>query len=695
MDRGKRLDIQALRAIAVLSVVVYHFWPGSLIGGFMGVDIFFVISGYLMTSTLMRDAQPVIAAKKEFRATGTYLVNFYARRIKRLIPAASVTLLATFGLVLLSGNLSLIQETTKQIAASALFIQNWFLANSSVDYLANTNPTAVQHFWSLSLEEQFYAAWPLLLVIILIVTSSLFIVYKKKQLVSLAILPVILLIAGFFAYGFYLTQTQPSLAYFVTPARVWELLIGGAIAFLPLLKNYDLRLLLPWIGFAMISYSLYSWGGDNFPGWHALFPTIGTVLIIYAGGMAGDSKWSFEHLLRFKPIQWLGNLSYSLYLWHWPLIILLPVLFFIDLDAHPQSILIKLGILALALIMAQLSYRYVEQSTQHLKLKKRYVYASFILITALIAGLGYFVSNHTEATTKSAVKEIRAIAVDDSDPCTGAKSVFNNCDKSFGYIHDKYSQIASNDKYDDLLNYGKTCSSYDAKRYNSQIGDFCVVGDLNAKREVTIWGDSHAQHWINPMDKIGIENNIKVNIIGTSSCFGSTQYQKNCDVRFDRIRDTGVLDNSESIIVSMWHSEYFNNKGNNIVNALSTLQSMTDNKNVYLLEDVPISGKEGGPDCNALRQSCKNTIKDATGPITKDSRDIIEMKLLAAERVISIKDIFCDSNYCYSNIGGIQTYRDKAIGTNKNALNSHMTASFAYSIWPALEQKLKDAGAIK
>lgn len=695
MNRGKRLDIQALRAIAVLAVVIYHFWPGALIGGFMGVDIFFVISGYLMTVTLMRDAKPVLAAKHKLKAMGPFLANFYARRIKRLIPAAAVTLLATLLLVIASGNLSLIQETGKQIAASALFIQNWFLANSSVDYLANTDPTAVQHFWSLSLEEQFYLVWPLLLVAILLSTSSLYIVYKTKRVASLAIIPVMLLIAGFFAYGYHLTQTQPSLAYFVTPARVWELLLGGLIAFLPVLKNYDLRLLLPWVGVAMIGYALFSWDGANFPGWHALFPTIGTALIIYAGGLAGDSRWSFENMLRFKPIQWIGNLSYSWYLWHWPLLILLPVLFFVDLDTHPQGLFMKIGIVVLSLGIAWLSYRYVEQTTQHIAWKKRYIYGAFAAVTILIAGLGYTASVQAEQTIKSGVKEVRALAFDDSQRCVGAKATVNDCEQSFGFIEPRFSQIAFNDKYDDILSTGKTCSSYDARRFNNTIGEFCVVGDTKAKKEITVWGDSHTQHWINPMDKIGRDNNIKVNIIGTSSCFGSSQFQRNCDIRFERIRDTGVFERSTAIIVSMWHSDNIKTKGNNIVNAISRLDTLTKNQNRYLLEDVPISGAEGGPDCNVLQQSCTNSLSSATAPITKDSRDIVELGLIPSKRIISVKDMFCDKTVCYSNIGGIHVYRDKTFGSNKNTINSHMTASFAYSTWPALEVKLKDVGVIR
>jgi hypothetical protein len=485
------------------------------------------------------------------------------------------------------------------------------------------------------------------------------------------------------------------LAYFVTPARVWELLLGAIIAFLPLLKNYDLRLMLPWLGLAMISYALLKWNGDNFPGWHALVPTLGTALIIYAGAMVGESRWSFEHMLRFKPIQWIGDLSYSLYLWHWPLIILLPVLLFFDLDSHPQSLLIKLGIFVLSIGIAQLSFKYIEQRALQLKPKKRYIYVSFFIIVATIAGAGYFISHQVESNTQKSIKDIRTIVLDDTDNCTGAKSIINECGKSYGYIQGKYEQIGSNDKYDYLLSAEKYCSSYDAKKYSPNTERYCIVGDLDSKNEITIWGDSHTQHWINPMDKIGQENNVKINIIGTSSCFGSSQYQENCDMRFENIKSTGVLDRSDAIIVSMWHSEYNNSKGNNIVSALGVLNSISNNTNTYLLEDVPVSGNEGGPNCSVLRQSCINNIKDATGPITKDSSDIVDLGLISANHIIPVKDMFCDADYCFSNIGGIPVYRDKNIGTNKEAINSHLTASFAYSTWPALELKLKNIGILE
>jgi hypothetical protein len=298
----------------------------------------------------------------------------------------------------------------------------------------------------------------------------------------------------------------------------------------------------------------------------------------------------------------------------------------------------------------------------------------------------------------NAVKETRAIVMDDSEKCLGAKSVLNKCEQSLGYIQDKYAQIASNDRYDYLLHSKQSCSSYDARgSSDSKIETYCVVGNLNAKDEITIWGDSHAQHWINPMDKIGKENNLKVNIIGTSSCLGAKVLIDKCDTRFESIKKSGVLDRSESIIVSTWHSRNMVAEGNYALIAFEKLEKLTNNENIYFLEDVPRSGNDGGPDCNVLRWTCKNDIQDALGKIKDNTAYLVRSGVVDKDRVIPVEDIFCDADYCYSNIGGIHVYRDRTAGVknNLNNFNSHLTASFAYSLWPLLEQKLKDAGAIK
>ncbi|MDR1184076.1 MAG: acyltransferase, partial [Coriobacteriales bacterium] len=364
-----RPDIQALRAIAVLAVVAYHIWPTRLTGGFMGVDVFFVISGYLMTLTIWKGVTRAnAAAMHRIRNSIGFLFGFYARRIKRLAPAATVCLLAVLTTTLLVGTFSLQAATAPQTLASAVFMQNWFLAQQAVDYLgADAGATAVQHFWSLSIEEQFYMVWPLLLLSVgLIVFAKSMsrdgrIQDKEGQTEDgkgrIAVLVVILVFtASSFLYGFVLTYSNPAAAYFVTPARIWELSLGGVMVFLPTFRHRNSRLFLPWLGIALIAYSLIIGNGEAFPGWHALIPTFGTMLVIHGGASNPHAKdksnplISFANVSRLRPMQFFGDISYSLYLYHWPLVILVP--FILQTDFNHSGRYLKIAVFVASVMLA-------------------------------------------------------------------------------------------------------------------------------------------------------------------------------------------------------------------------------------------------------------------------------------------------------------------------------------------------------
>ncbi|MEU0744389.1 acyltransferase [Streptomyces sp. NPDC006134] len=330
---GFRPDIQALRALAVGLVVFHHLWPTVLTGGFVGVDAFFVISGYLITAHLVR----------EFDRTGRIrIAHFYARRVRRLLPAAFLVLVSVVVAVRALVPRDRWADYAHEVMAGALYGQNWLL----VEPVDPARVTAVASFWSLSVEEQFYLFWPLLLLLLCTLRAP------WARVVGVAGLGLASLL-----WCVHLTGADPGLAYFGTPARVWEFVIGAVIALA------GTRFTLPravanaasLLGFAaLVGSAVHFTGLTPFPGAAALVPAVGTALVIVAGTAPGR-QWHTE-LTSSRPVQLLGGISYSLYLWHWPLLILMPL----AVSGGVLNLPVRLGVLAAALLLAYASKRLVE-----------------------------------------------------------------------------------------------------------------------------------------------------------------------------------------------------------------------------------------------------------------------------------------------------------------------------------------------
>jgi peptidoglycan/LPS O-acetylase OafA/YrhL len=310
-DRGFRPDIQGMRAVAVVMVVVYHLWPDLLPGGFAGVDVFFVISGYLITGHL---------ARRFVRDGRIGVLDFWGRRARRLLPAAAVVLTATWLVARAVLPESQLPNTVEQIRASAFYFQNWVLARDNADYLHSGDAaTPVQHFWSLSVEEQFYLLWPFLFVAGAIIAWAMGRRAGRAGIVALAGAAM----AASLWWSAHLTALDPASAYFVTTTRIWELALGGLLSLLPgrLIRALAAQGWPAWIGLAMILVSpLVLDGAAEFPGTVALLPVGGSALLIACGSAA--ARRGPARLLSLRPMVFLGDLSYSLYLWHWPIIVL-------------------------------------------------------------------------------------------------------------------------------------------------------------------------------------------------------------------------------------------------------------------------------------------------------------------------------------------------------------------------------------
>ncbi|WP_258060147.1 acyltransferase family protein [Arthrobacter sp. ZGTC212] len=343
--KSLRTDIQGLRAIAVLAVVADHL-TGSPVGGFVGVDIFFVISGFLITGLLLREQE---------KKGSISFADFYRRRVRRIVPVAGIVLLTT----VVSSWALFSTGRAKSITWDGLFAlvfgANWQLAAIGTDYMQAEGPVSpLQHFWSLAVEEQFYVVWPWLIVLVFAALAHR---PSTKPAVAHRVLAGVfgLVILTTFAYAMWETSTRPTVAYFSTISRTWELAVGALLAVTG--SSFSrlapmARTILGYIGLAGIAWSLWFVTPEmSFPGPWAAAPVIATALVI-AAGTGGEQRYLYP---LTNPLSgYIGNISYSLYLWHFPVIVLMGSLFTRE-DVIAWTVMI-LGMIALSVA----SYHFIE-----------------------------------------------------------------------------------------------------------------------------------------------------------------------------------------------------------------------------------------------------------------------------------------------------------------------------------------------
>jgi peptidoglycan/LPS O-acetylase OafA/YrhL len=359
-----RPDIDGLRAIAVLSVLLHHINPSLLPGGFIGVDIFFVISGYLISSHIYKEA-----CEKTFT-----IKRFYKRRINRIIPALVTVLVITLivGTIVLSP--SDLIRLAKSTEFSLLGVSNIFFWREYGNYFSrNSGEAPLLHTWSLGVEEQFYVIWPFFILLLL----------KLNRLFIIGVLTVFTIgavILSEMATGIFM-----SASYYLLPTRFFELMIGGLLALIMVHRSLESRIyseLCFGIGILLIGGSLFWLNKSSyFPGINALWPCLGAALII----LAGDSQYKTSYILTNRPIVFIGLISYSLYLWHWPIIAYLN---YMNILISP---LIGAAIVTTATVLAWLSWKYVELPMRQsgLALSFSRVFAQrFVIPVTILLSLG-------------------------------------------------------------------------------------------------------------------------------------------------------------------------------------------------------------------------------------------------------------------------------------------------------------------
>ena len=680
---GLRKDIQGLRAVAVTLVVIYHLWPDTLSGGYVGVDVFLVVSGYLITSHLL---------KKPPR-TGRDLGKFWGRRIRRLLPAAFTVLATTTIALRLLAPSTMWAEMSQQIIAATLYVQNWALALSSVSYMDGSGTSPVQHFWSLSVEEQFYLAWPLL------VLGVAWFVAKRSgrtsegsadlATVRLTRTMILLVVLLSLAASVLVTAYEPAAAYFITPVRMWELALGGLVATFaapgPRTADGPIGVGLAWIGLAAILAAAWWYtSATHFPGYAALLPVGGAALLVLVGS---NSVLSPTGLLRGRPVQWLGDVSYSVYLWHWPMIALLPFV------SHGSlGIIDKSAIIAATLVLAWLTKVHVEDRFRSpgpgTPLRRSYQIAGVgMVLVVLLAAMQW---SEAELRKESAKKELASVE-EASTPCLGAATlVKDDCaqEDAGGKVVPE-PELATQDKADIDE---KKC--FPEGRYDQRLS--CSYGSGDTR--IALVGNSHARHWLPALRKLAKKRDWTIDTYIISTCtatdatqsFDTGKKSKDCHAWGQWAQEQTKGDKYDLVITSERQSAPI--EGHSLKDSgpaattgyESYLQRWADaGTNVLAIKDPAFPGMDV-PKCVAEHpddhDACSGSRKDwriQQDPLIEAAKKVDDENIAT----VNYDDLVCDTNRCRGVNGGVLTYYDA----------SHLTATYAKTMAPYMAKPIEKA----
>ncbi|MDH6182038.1 peptidoglycan/LPS O-acetylase OafA/YrhL [Microbacteriaceae bacterium SG_E_30_P1] len=672
-------EIQALRALAVVLVVLYHVWPERLPGGFIGVDVFFVISGYLITDHLVR----------EYEGRGTIsLTRFWARRIRRLLPAAFVVLAACVVLVFIVLPEVVRQETLRQIAAASGYVLNWVLAFDAVDYLAAGNePTVVQHYWTLSVEEQFYLGWPLLLVIV----GAVLLRVRRHRVSATALAgwSALAVIVVSFGFSVYLTWFTPKLAFFATTTRAWEFAAGGLLAVIvvrwPSLveRLRSQRLVastsaLTVLGVALIVAASFLLDGDSaFPGWIAAVPVLGALLVILGGR---PRALGLGPIVSWRPIQYLGDISYSVYLWHWPILLTLVVL-----TARRPTLLEGVAIVAATLVLAALTKHFVEDPGRRSALLTRRRGAFALAAIGVVAFVGVWVG--TGAVAASQAQADRAAlerAIADTEGCFGANALLGSgeCADPFLLTPDVDLAAAAND-----LAYEDWCLTWYDEEWVS-----CEIGATDGAETWALVGDSHAASMVEAFDDYFADRDVTIVTYMRYGCDGyrlpngvealtdDERQDADCREWAERVQRELASRDDISTVMFLNRTSLYASEGRpddrrlTVENITATWEPLIGGgKRVVAIKDWPVTEGDSIPVCLSAHvgeQGPCSVPRDVGMPYDPQDDAAAE----TGAELIDLTDAFCDDERCYSVIGGVVVYPD----------HNHITGTYSRTLMPYL-----------
>jgi peptidoglycan/LPS O-acetylase OafA/YrhL len=687
--REFRRDVEGLRAVAILLVVLYHVHAGLASGGYVGVDVFFVISGFLITGQLVR----------ELRTAGRIsLLAFYARRARRILPAAMSTLIVTAVASALLLNPLAAGRALHDVLSAIYFGANVRFAAQGADYFkAGLSPSPVEHFWSLAVEEQFYIAWPVLLLVS--AGGWLWIGRRsRREPVHRPATGAVTVVLGALAAASLIaslrqTATAPSWAYFSIVTRAWELAVGAAIALaLPRAVRLHRRLAitLSWVGLSCIALAAALFSDTTpYPGDAALLPVLGTAAVICGGCAPASRCFGAGALLGASPFQRLGAWSYSWYLWHWPALVLAPALI-----GHPLSEMQAVLVAVVSLVIAATSFALLERPIRRLQ----------IVVHRPVLGLG----------AGSVLAAMAVVIVGLSGSLVGPLASTGSAEVRLT----SPLKLASSSLQADLRAGARTIKvpsnllpslSRGAPELPRIIADGCelgfgrdhikpcIYGDRDSHTTVVLFGDSHAGHWFDALRLIAIRRHWRLVVMTKEGCTpAEVTFRDDATSLCARWREKAKARISElhpALVIVSWARWMeplasqragvptdFDGPWQNGVAAIFRFLRRAA-KQVVLITDTPYL-PQSAPDCVAGHLSdvrpCSVKRRDAALlPAIKAA----SLQIAKQEKIDSIDPTswFCAPKICPVIVGNLLVYHDK----------SHMTTEWARFIAPVLGSAIR------
>ncbi len=670
-----RGDIQGLRAVAVLLVLAYHAGMPVLPGGYVGVDVFFVISGFLITGLIVRELE---------RTGRLSLRHFYARRIKRLLPATSVVFVTVAALSLAFLPITRWRDIAGDIASSAVYLVNWRLADRSVDYLASESAASpLQHFWSLAVEEQFYIVWPLLIV-------ALFWRWRRGSLARRLFWGLLAIAVPSFLWSVYLTAANPGAAYFVTTTRLWEMAIGALLAVVVARTDripHGAKQALGWGGLAAIGYAaLFFDATTAFPGAAALVPTLGAAAVLLAG--SGDGRSELRPL-TVGPMQFIGAISYSLYLWHWPLVVVATAVW----GREDGTLWLPIGLLVVTAsgVPAWLTYRLVERPfhrSTRLRVPWRAGIVAAVCVAVGLVSAGVLVTATNRGAAPSAEDAPGAAvlgedpeAADAAEPVDEVTELTPSLVDAPGDVADVYADGCHQDQH-------------------SPDVTSCVYGDADSDTVVALVGDSHAAHWQPALEVLAEENGWRLETYTKSAClFGDIAVWNapqsgpytSCEQWQDAVREQLTEERPDVVVASSSGAYRVPGDGEpmsreesfaDVTQAVATNWRELEDAGIEVLTiaDTPWWGLDV-PECVAEHQD--DLSECAVSRSEAVARSGAELHHAAAELVpaadlVDVTEYICPREECVPVVGGVLTHSD----------SHHLTATYSRSLAPRIEEAI-------